>query len=263
MTASVFDMEVLDDRKEEYLIRILHNKSYTTITFSPESKNLVFINNDKITNYLKENEYQLRKILHNKRPDTFYKGFQLKFVIRDNKEVISFNDKSKIVVLDKRNGNYDSYVIDKGEDPIYHLFTDGCYLVNQKRGGFVALIRNLKNQYNLYYGTTAKKSSSLIEMLAAIKGLEVLKDIEKIRIVTDSRYVIKGLTEWVINWKLNKWHTAQGKKVKSITYWKEFDKLTNNKYIEFQWVKAHSFHFENTICDFYAKEAAKKLNHDI
>jgi len=92
-----------------------------------------------------------------------------------------------------------------------------------------------------------------------IEGLKKTQHIENLRIISDSRYVIKGLTEWVFNWKLNDWHTAQGEKVKNIEYWQEFDKLTENKYIEFEWVKGHSSQYENSICDFYAKMLAKRI----
>ncbi|WBW99763.1 RNase H family protein [Oceanirhabdus sp. W0125-5] len=54
---------------------------------------------------------------------------------------------------------------------------------------------------------------------------------------------------------MNGWLTANGEKVKDIDNWVKFDKLTEGKYIEFQWVKGHSDHFENTLCDLYAKDA--------
>jgi ribonuclease HI len=86
--------------------------------------------------------------------------------------------------------------------------------------------------------------------------LELLKDEVEIRLITDSQYVRKGLTEWIINWKLNNWKTANGESVKNIKHWKKFDNLSNNKYIEFQYVKAHSQQFENTMADLYARDAA-------
>jgi ribonuclease HI len=76
--------------------------------------------------------------------------------------------------------------------------------------------------------------------------------------VTDSQYVRKGLTEWIINWKLNNWTTANGEKVKNIEYWKRFDRLTDDRYIEFKYVKSHSGHFENTMADLYARDMAKQ-----
>jgi ribonuclease HI len=251
-------MEIIEEFNNTYKIVISDDENNTEILFSPEDKKLVFLRNDNITKVLKDNEYQFRKILHNKRKDTFYVGFKVKFALRDKKDVEAFNDRSKIIVLDKRKGKYSSYVVAKGENKIYTIYTDGSLLEEKGRGGYVVIIKDLEGEYSIYSEKTSEKSSSLIELLAAIKGLKILKDKEKIRIVTDSQYVRKGLTEWIINWKLNDWYTANGEKVKYIEYWKMFDKLTENKYIEFEWVKGHSNHFENTLCDLYAKEIARK-----
>lgn len=256
-------MKIIDCKTNICKIEISNDKQKTLISFSPETKELKFNDDNELSNFLIANEYQIRKILHNKRPKTFYKGFQVKFALRDKKEVEAFNDRSKIIVLDKRKGNYKNYVKDKGLKKIYELYTDGCFLEKDKSGGYAALIKSPEGNYNIYSYKTEIKSSCLIELLAAIEGLQILKNQEKIRIITDSQYVRKGLTEWIINWELNDWHTANGEKVKNIKYWKLFDSLTNGKYIEFCWVKAHSNHFENTICDFFAKKMAEKNNYRI
>jgi len=75
----------------------------------------------------------------------------------------------------------------------------------------------------------------IIELEAAIKGLEILKDVVQIRIISDSQYVRKGLTEWGPIWELNDWHTVNGDKAKNIGYWKYFNILSIGKYIEFEW----------------------------
>ena len=103
---------------------------------------------------------------------------------------------------------------------------------------------------------TKSGNSNLMEMLAVMEALELIGEEEKIRIVTDSQYVRKGLTEWVFNWKLNNWRTANNEQVKTLKYLMELDLLTDNKYLELQWVKGHADHFENTMCHLYAKEEA-------
>ena len=256
----IFDLEIVSKVGCFYKIRIHHGSLRTIIAFCPQYRNLIFLRSDKLTQILEKNEYQIRKMLHNKRISTYFVGFKIKFAIRDNKKVQLFNDPKKIIVLDRRGGRYLSYVKDKGEKDIIKIFTDGCYLTQYQVGGYVALLKKTNNLYDLAWGyTKVKANSTLLELLAAIKGLEQLpENIEKVRIVTDSRYVIKGLTEWIINWELNDWYTIQGRRVRNIEYWRRFEQLTRGKYIEFQWIKAHSFHFENTICDRYAKQIANK-----
>ena len=62
----------------------------------------------------------------------------------------------------------------------------------------------------------------------------------------------------IYNWKLNNWYTAQGETVKNKDYWLEYSELTRGKYIDFEWIKGHSAHLENTICDSYAGELLER-----
>lgn len=254
----IYLMEIIDVKAGVYSIRISINNNSTLMKYHPGLKKLELANKNTLDGKLTENKYQLKKILNNKRPDTFFPGFKLKFILRDNLKTIEFNDLSKIIVLDRRNGVYNTYAEIKTEKDIFKIYTDGCYLQKLKKGAYVAIIKPLTNKLKLYYAQTNETSSSLIELMAVIKGLEVSQQINKLRVISDSRYVIKGLTEWIFNWKLNDWHTAQGEKVKNIEYWKRFDELSKGKYIEFEWVKGHSQHPENTLCDYYAKQVAMK-----
>jgi ribonuclease HI len=259
MKMMLFTMEIIDVNNDDYKIKIRNDIEYSLIKFNPLKKELHFISSNNLTDFFRVNEYQLRKMLHNKRKDTFYVGFKIKFVIREDKDVAAFNDRSKIVVLDKRNNNYNSYAIDENdsEEIIYKIYTDASYLENKKRGGFAFIIEDLDGNYNLYTEKIQGIGSSQAELEAVIKAFELLKDIEKIRIITDSQYVRKGLTEWLPLWKLNGYKTINGEPAKNIEKWLSFDRACDEKYIEFQWVKAHSNHFENSLCDMYAREIAK------
>ncbi len=258
MKMLTLEMHIIEKEHQTYKIEIIHNNNKTEILFDPENKVLTFLNDNEGSELLKKNEYQLRKILHNKRKDTYYIGFRLTFLLREGKDVAAYNDRSKIVVLDKRNGKNKNYVIDYRDKPIHKIYTDASFRHKDNKGGFAVLHEDLVGNYKLLMDDSEEKSSNLLELIAAIKGLELLRDIDEIRIVTDSQYVRKGLTEWIINWELNDWFTANGEKVKNIEYWKKFNQLTKGKYIEFEWVKAHSNHFGNTIVDLYAKQATNR-----
>jgi ribonuclease HI len=253
----VFKMEVTDVQQRNFLLSVKGWGEEAVVSFHYDRKYLSFLTHNALTSFLKANEYQFRKILHIKQKQTWYKGFQLQFSLRDKKDVAAFNDTSNIVVLDKRYDKDISYVVTKSSLQIPEVYTDGSFLKKYGKGGFVVLIKNTDGAYKLHEYTTNTQSSSLIELEAAIKAIELLEPYQKIRMVTDSQYVRKGLTEWIYNWKLNDWTTANGVKVKNIAVWQFFDKITNGKYIEFVWVKSHSGHFENTMCDLYAKDMAK------
>lgn len=262
MKMILFTMEIIDAKDDNYKIKISRDLESSVIEFNPIKKELQFLSDNILTDYLKINEYQLRKMLHNKRRDTYFVGFTVKFVLSDGKDVAAFNDRSKLLVLDKRNNNCKSYAIDehKAEKRIYKIFTDASYLEKKEYGGYAFIIEDLEGKYNLYTEKVDKIGSCQAELEAAIKALEILKDTERLRIITDSQYVRKGLTEWLPIWKFNGFKTVNGEPPKNIEKWLSFDEACNDKYIEFQWVKGHSDHFENSLCDMYARDAAKELS---
>ena len=255
---SSLHMEITDEKNGTFFISIQKQEELCHISFNYELKQLIFLGESPLSKLLKKNEYQFRKVLHVKRPETYYKGFKLNFSIWEGKDVAAFNDLSNIVVTEKRNGKNEIFVTAERKKNIYEIYIDGSYLKEKNKGGYAVIVKSPKGEYTLNTFNTKETSSSLIELLAAIRSLEITQTIEEVRIVTDSQYVRKGLTEWVINWKLNDWHTASGKKVKNINHWKKFDALSNNRYIEFNYVKAHSNQFENTMADLYAREMAEK-----
>lgn len=258
MNMRVLDLEIKEELNDGfYKILIVSNNISCYISFSPSIKELRYLEDNELIQYLSNNEFQLRRLLHNKRPNTYYKGFQLRFALRDNKDVLAFNDRSNIVVLDKTNDTMESYVIDTPRHEIDEIFIDASFMEKYQKGGYAIIHKDLNKEYHLYKEKSESKSSSLLELEAAIKAMEILEATQSIRIITDSQYVRKGLTEWIMNWRLNDWKTANGTEVKNKECWIKFDDLTQGKYIEFEWVKGHSNHFENTMCDLYARQIAR------
>ena len=244
-------MEIVESNQNVFTIAISDKNDKIRITFNPESKELFFLDGTDLTVFLKANEYQFRKLLHNKRPVSFYVGFKLKFSIIDGKDVASYNDRNNIVVVDGI--KHQINVIKKyNKRKLIEVFTDGSFNEQKNIGAYALLFRDIDGNYEEYSFLSNSKSSSLIELEAVIKALELAKT--DLRIITDSQYVRKGITEWIVHWKLNEWTTANGTKAKNIEKWKYLDNLCNGRYIEFEWVKAHSNHFENDYCDIKSKE---------
>jgi len=251
-------MEILDEIDDYFRHRITHSGQSTEILYNPANRDLKVFNSDEISKKIIENKSQLLKILHTKRSNTFYPGFSLNFVLMENKVVSDFHDMSKVIILDRRNGNDHLGVSSCGLDPIHEVFTDGCFLEQENRSGIAVVIKSPKGKYSLEHVASDANNNCLAELEAAIAGLQKLKNQEKVRLITDSRYVRKGLTEWMHYWRLNNWMTANGEPAKNINQWKKIDQLTDGKYIEVAWVKGHSGHFENTMCDLYARDAAER-----
>lgn len=99
-----------------------------------------------------------------------------------------------------------------------------------------------------------------MELRAAIEGLSALKEPCEVRLVTDSQYVRKGITEWIANWKKRGWRTAAKKPVMNVDLWQALDTACDQHQITWEWVKGHSGHRENEIADELANLGIDELN---
>lgn len=243
-----------------YLVKVYNDNSYISVEFDFEKRNIKILSKNDLAIFFKRNIYQLSKILRNIRKSSLYKGFNIPIVIKNNKDVSGFNNKDNIIVLNRLDNKYKTYVADNKKEEIIKVYSDGSYQEKIKSAGFSYIIKYPNKGYELITQKSKLKSSSLIELEAVLDALEYLKKVKKLRIISDSQYVKKGATEWLPIWLLNNWKTVNGETAKNKEYWLKLYRLTKNKYIEFKWVKAHSNHFENELADLYAKEISKKGN---
>jgi ribonuclease HI len=93
-----------------------------------------------------------------------------------------------------------------------------------------------------------------MEMTAVIRALEALKNPSTVKIYTDSSYVQKGISEWIVGWKARNWRTADKKPVKNEDLWKILDTLAKRHQIEWIWVRGHAGNIGNERADALANE---------
>ena len=101
-------------------------------------------------------------------------------------------------------------------------------------------------------------TNNRMEMLAVIKALEALKRPSVVVVTTDSQYLMRGITQWIKNWKKRGWKTAENKPVKNQELWTRLDELTSQHTVTWRWVKGHNNHSENERVDQAARRALKK-----
>lgn len=134
------------------------------------------------------------------------------------------------------------------------LFTDGACSGNPGPGGWGVLLRYRESEKELSGGEPATTNNRM-EMLAVINGLEALKKPVRVRIYTDSQYVMKGVTEWLASWKRRGWKTADRRPVKNMDLWQRLEAALVPHQVEWQWVRGHSGHPENERVDQLARAA--------
>jgi ribonuclease HI len=135
------------------------------------------------------------------------------------------------------------------------IYTDGACRGNPGPGGWAALLLTGGHKKEIS-GSEPLTTNNRMEMLAAIRGIEALKKPgTQARIFTDSQYVIKGIREWVANWKKRGWKTADKKPVKNQDLWEQLDALAASHELEWHWVPGHAGVEGNERVDRLANEA--------
>ncbi|MDB6042339.1 MAG: ribonuclease [Gammaproteobacteria bacterium] len=137
---------------------------------------------------------------------------------------------------------------------IVEIYTDGACRGNPGPGGWAALLSFGEIEKELA-GAEVLTTNNRMELTAVIRALEALKKPSAVRVLTDSEYVRKGITEWVKGWKARDWKTSDRKPVKNRDLWERLDELAAGHQIQWQWVKGHSGVPGNERVDRLANEA--------
>lgn len=139
------------------------------------------------------------------------------------------------------------------------IYTDGACRGNPGTGGWGAILMMGDHQREIC-GGALETTNNQMELMAAIEALKVLKRPCKVSITTDSKYVMKGMTEWIDNWRKNGFKTAQKKPVKNAHLWEELDQLCSIHEVSWHWVKGHAGHEYNERADFLANKGADSVS---
>ncbi len=142
---------------------------------------------------------------------------------------------------------------------IVEAWTDGACRGNPGPGGWGVLLR-YDNKEKKLRGGEKQTTNNRMELMAAIMALEALSRSCQVVLTTDSTYVMKGLTEWMPNWKKRGWKTAAKKPVKNVDLWQRLDAAAQAHDVEWKWVKGHSGHVENEIADQLANQGIDEMN---
>jgi ribonuclease HI len=141
---------------------------------------------------------------------------------------------------------------------VIEAFTDGACRGNPGPGGWGVLLRFNGHEKRLF-GGEVETTNNRMELMAVIQALESLNRECKVKVTSDSQYVLKGINEWMVNWKKRGWKTAAKKPVKNVDLWQRLDKARESHDIEWTWIKGHSGHIENEIADELANQGIDEL----
>ena len=138
------------------------------------------------------------------------------------------------------------------------IFTDGACRGNPGPGGWGAVLRYGDHERELF-GGEPDTTNNRMELTAAIRALEALKESCEVGLTTDSQYVRKGISEWLPAWKARNWRTSDRKPVKNADLWQLLEQAAARHQVHWHWVKGHSGHDENERADQLANRGIDSL----
>lgn len=137
--------------------------------------------------------------------------------------------------------------------------TDGACIGNPGPGGYAAIMRRGMKR-RVVRGYELETTNNRMEVTAAIKAIESMKSDAALTIISDSEYVVKGMSEWLPRWKANGWRSCDKKPVKNRDLWERLDALVaaRPKGVLFVWTRGHAGDPANEEADAIANAEALK-----
>jgi ribonuclease HI len=147
------------------------------------------------------------------------------------------------------------------------VYSDGGCRGNPGPGAFAFLVQTHNGDVLAegvdFEAVTTNNKMELQGPLMALQRLTVVlpekgRDpmLTRVKVLTDSKYVVDGMKSWVAGWKARGWKKADGKPPENLSYWQDLDQIrTKFMEVQWEWVKGHAGHPQNEYCDRKANEA--------
>ena len=138
---------------------------------------------------------------------------------------------------------------DQRAQQIVDIYTDGACSGNPGPGRWGAVLRYGTREKEIYGGEPTETTNNRMELMAPIRALESLTRPVAVRLHTDSKYVLDGVTKWLPRWKTNGWQATGKQPVKNADLWQRLDAAVHRHQVQWYWVKGHAGHPDNERAD--------------
>ena len=138
------------------------------------------------------------------------------------------------------------------------IYTDGACRGNPGRGGYGVVLR-YQDRCKELSGGARLTTNNRMEMLAAIVGLEALKEQCAVTLYSDSQYLVAAMAKgWARRWRANGWMLSKSRRARNADLWERLLDLCTQHEVTFTWVKGHAGHRDNERCDALAVQASQR-----
>lgn len=150
----------------------------------------------------------------------------------------------------------------EGIVPVVDIYTDGACRGNPGPGGWAAILL-YKGRKKELSGGEASTTNQRMELRAAIEGLKALKRPAKVRLRSDSAYLVNAFRKgWVRRWQANGWRTVDKKPVSNKELWEELLRVMAPHQVEWIKVVGHADDEWNNRADELARASVPKVSRE-
>ena len=149
------------------------------------------------------------------------------------------------------------------DNPKVEIHADGGCEPNPGIGGWAAIIVTHDGNQIEIAGSERETTNNRMELRAGIEAFKALQQPCNVWFYSDSKYVIDGITSWIIKWMMNSWRRGKKRDAKAILnvdLWKELEAESSRHQVQWRWVKGHNGNKNNERCDYLARQAIKGVN---
>ncbi len=144
--------------------------------------------------------------------------------------------------------------------PHVEIYTDGGCEPNPGPGGYGVVLVHPKKRAEASGGFRLTTNNRM-EIYAAIKGLELLKQPCQVTLYSDSQYLVDAMTKgWVVSWKKKDWWRTNQERAANVDLWERLLTLCEQHQVDFRWIKGHAGNQENERCDQLSMAALRQPN---
>lgn len=139
------------------------------------------------------------------------------------------------------------------------IYTDGACSGNPGPGGWAAILVYGRHRKELS-GAVTDTTNQRMELTAALEALKALKEPCRVKLYSDSAYLINAFREgWIERWQENGWRTAKKEPVENQDLWQELVRVASQHQVEWVKITGHGDNEENNRCDALARAAISRL----
>lgn len=144
------------------------------------------------------------------------------------------------------------------EKQVVKIYTDGACQPNPGPGGWGAVLLYPGRKPVKLKGVEPETTNNRMELRAALEALQSLAEPSRVELFSDSKYLKKGITEWLAVWTKHGWRTQAATEVKNQDLWQDLAEALSRHEVRWRWVKGHAGDRWNETADQLARSGLQR-----